>query len=131
MPEIAITRRVGAALEQCTLTFLPRQPIDHALAAIQPQAFDRPLRWHGLRVESLALVDTRPDSVFIEDTAIVLDELAILTRPAVIARRAEIAHTTQSLAHHRRLAFIDAPATLEGGDVIRLGKRLLVGIRSE
>jgi dimethylargininase len=128
MTAIAITRRVGAALEACTLTFLERQPIDVALAARQHEAYEAALRGRGLQLESLPALDDLADSVFIEDTAIVLDEIAIITRPGVAARRPEVAHTTQALAHHRRLAFIDAPGTLEGGDVIRLGKRLLVGV---
>jgi dimethylargininase len=128
MPGIAITRRVGAALQACTLTFLERQPIDVPLAATQHEAYEIALRGLGLQVDSLAPIDDLPDSVFIEDTAIVLDELAIITRPGAVARRPEIAHTTQMLAHRCRLAFVDAPATIEGGDVIRLGKRLLVGV---
>lgn len=127
MPTTAITRQVGAALDACTLTFLERQPIDVPLAAVQHEAYEIALHGLGIRLESLPAIDHLPDSVFIEDTAIVLDEIAVITRPGVAARRPEVSHTTQALAHHRRLAFIDAPATIEGGDVLRLGKRLLVG----
>ena len=130
MPSIAITRRVGASLQSCELTFQEREPIDVPLAAMQHEAYEVALHGLGLHVESLPPLDHLPDSVFIEDTALVLDEVAILTRPGVASRRPEIPHTTSALAHHRRLAFIDAPGTLEGGDILRLGKRLLVGLTS-
>jgi dimethylargininase len=127
MPKTAITRKVGAALEFCTLTHLEREPIDVPLAAMQHEAYEIALRGLGLHVNSLPAIDFLPDSVFVEDTAIVLDEIAIITRPGVEVRRPEIPHTTAALAHYRRLVFIDAPATIEGGDVVKLGKRLLVG----
>lgn len=128
MPQLAITRQVGAGLEGCVLTHIEREPIDVPLAIMQHDAFEVALHGIGLQLESLPPLDHLPDSVFIEDTAIVLDEVAIITRPGVASRRPELRHTTQALAHHRRLVFIDAPGTIEGGDVLRLGKRLLVGI---
>jgi dimethylargininase len=128
MPTIALTRKVGAALDFCTLTHIERETIDVPLATMQHEAYEFALRGLGLQVVSLPAIDYLPDSVFIEDTAIVLDELAIITRPGITVRRAEVPFTTAALAHHRRLVFIDAPATLEGGDVLRLGRRILVGL---
>ncbi|MGH7463381.1 MAG: dimethylarginine dimethylaminohydrolase family protein [Longimicrobiales bacterium] len=128
MAQLAITRQVGAGLENCELTHLEREPIDVGLAIMQHDAYEVALHGIGLQLESLPALDALPDSVFIEDTAIVLDEVAIITRPGVVSRRPETPHTTQVLAHYRRLVFIDAPGTIEGGDVLRVGRRLLVGI---
>jgi dimethylargininase len=69
-----------------------------------------------------------PDSVFVEDTAIALDELAIITRPGAISRRAETGSVASSLSQFRPLTFIQPPATLEGGDVMRVNRMLYVGL---
>jgi dimethylargininase len=81
-------------------------------------------------VVSLPAEPDLPDSVFVEDTAVVLDELAVVTRPGAAPRRAEAASIAKVLAEHRPLAAIEAPATLDGGDVLVLGRRVLVGLSS-
>jgi dimethylargininase len=125
---VAITRRVSPALGQCELTHLERQPIDVARAAIQHEAYERCLERLGCRVVSLPAEPELPDSVFVEDTAVVLDELAVMTRPGAEARRAETASIAKVLADYRPLAAIAAPATLDGGDVLVLDRRVFVGL---
>ena len=124
---LAITRQVSAALGDCLLTHLERRPIDVALARRQHASYERLLADLGYEVCSLPAEPELPDSVFVEDAAIVLDEVAIITRPGAESRRLETSSVAESLEPHRRLLFIEAPATLDGGDVLRLGRTLWVG----
>ncbi len=124
---IAITRPVGEELGSCQLTHLERRPIDLALARRQHAAYEAALAELGCRVERLVAEPGLPDAVFIEDAAVVLDELAIITRPGAASRRGETAAVAAALAPYRPLRSIDAPATLDGGDVVRLGRELWVG----
>ena len=125
--QIAITRGVSAGIGACELTHLEREAIDVARARAQHRAYEETLVRAGCRVESLPALDDLPDSVFVEDVAIVLDEIAIVTRPGAESRRPETAHIAPVLAQHRRVTFIQAPGTLDGGDVLRLGRRVFVG----
>lgn len=130
MTAIAVTRQVSTRLDQCALTFLERAPIDVRLATRQHAGYEAVLRALGLTVEHQDELAEHPDAVFVEDTALVLDEVAIVTRPGEPTRRGETAHIAPVLARYRPLAIIEAPATLEGGDIVRLGKRLFVGLSS-
>jgi dimethylargininase len=125
----AITRTPAPALAQaCELTFLARQPIDFARALQQHAAYCDALRQAGAQVTILPALDDLPDSVFVEDSAVVLDELVVLTRPGVASRLAEVDAIASALAAHRtRVVQIAAPGTLDGGDVLRVGKRLFAG----
>ena len=125
--QIAITRGVSAGIAACELTHLERQPIDLPRARAQHRAYEETLTRAGCRVESLPALDDLPDSVFVEDVAIVLDEIAIVTRPGADSRRPETAHIAPVLSNYRRVTFIQAPGTLDGGDVLRLGRRIYVG----
>jgi dimethylargininase len=125
---IAITRKVSPAITRCELTHLQREPIDLALAAEQHAAYERQLADLGCRVVSLPAEPELPDSVFVEDTAIVVDELAVVMRPGAEPRRGETPSVARVLAEHRPVAVIEAPGTLDGGDVLRLGRRLFVGL---
>ncbi len=127
---LAITRQVSAALGDCLLTHLERRPIDVELARRQHAVYERLLAELGYDVRTLPAEPRLPDSVFVEDAAIVLDEVAIITRPGAEVRRLETAAVSQALEPHRRLCFMAPPATLDGGDVLRVGKTLWVG-RSE
>ena len=128
MSPLALTREISPAIEHCELTHLARTPIDLARARAEHGAYEEVLRSLGYRVERLPADDSMPDSVFVEDTAVVLDELAVITRPGAESRRAETEAVAEALRPHRELARITAPGTLDGGDVIRLGRRLLVGV---
>lgn len=127
---IAVTRAVSRAIERCELTHLRRSPIDLALARKQHAAYEQALRDAGCEVRQLPEQADRPDSVFVEDTAIVLDEIAVATRPGAPSRRGEVASVANALAEFREVLCIEAPATLDGGDVLRLGQRIYVGASS-
>jgi dimethylargininase len=124
---IAFTRPVPLSLANCELTHLERQPIDVAAAIRQHCEYEEALRSLGCEVMRLSGLPGHPDSVFVEDTAVVLDECAIITRPGAESRRGEVTGVADALRPLRRLYHIEAPGTLEGGDVLRVGKRLYVG----
>jgi dimethylargininase len=98
------------------------------LAREQHQQYAKALVEVGCKVVSLPADAALPDSVFVEDMAIVLDELAVITRPGVTSRRGETASVAHALADYRHLAKIEPPGTLEGGDVLRVGKMVYVGL---
>jgi dimethylargininase len=125
---VAITRKISPAITRCELTHLQREPIDAALAARQHEAYERRLAELGCRVVSLPAEPELPDAVFVEDTAVVVDELAVVTRPGAESRRAETASVARVLAEYRPIVAIQSPGTLDGGDVLRVGKRMFVGI---
>ena len=116
----AITRAVSPSLADCELTFLARQKIDVAKAIEQHRDYEERLSRLGVRLVRLPAEPDLPDSVFVEDTAIVLDELAIITRPGATSRRAETESVADALSDFRPLKFIQPPATIEGGDVMRV-----------
>lgn len=127
MTRMALTRKVSGSLERCELAYLPRRPIDVELARAQHAAYEQALRDAGCDVQQLDELPGHPDSVFVEDTAIVLDEVAVLTCPGAASRRGEVGSMAAALAPYRELRHIKAPATLDGGDVLRLGHVLYVG----
>jgi dimethylargininase len=129
-PWIALTRDISPALQDCELTHLSREPIDLDRARRQHEAYEQALATLGCTVHRLPAGEDMPDSVFIEDTAVVLDEVAVITRPGAPSRRAETAAVADALAAHRRLARIEAPGRLDGGDVMVVDRTLFVG-RSE
>ena len=123
----AIARAVSSALGRCELSHIPREPIDVARASIQHRDYLRVLESVGCDVQTLPEEREMPDSVFVEDVAIVLDEVAVLTRPGAPSRRPEVASVADLLRQHRPLLAIEAPATLDGGDVLRMGHTIYVG----
>jgi dimethylargininase len=127
---IAITRQVSPAIARCELTHLERVAIDVELAQAQHRQYEVCLAALGCEVQSLPAEPDLPDSVFIEDAAIVLDELAIITRPGADSRRPETVSIARALEPYRRLVNIEAPSTVDGGDVLRVGKTLYVGLSS-
>lgn len=130
MPLTAITRSVSPAIARCELTHLPRVAIDAVKAAAQHADYERALVRLGCVVQRLNAAPDMPDSVFIEDTAVVLDELAILAWPGAESRRVEVAEVATALGRHRPLARIQPPGTLDGGDVMVTGRTIFVGMSS-
>jgi dimethylargininase len=124
----ALTRHVSPTFASCELTFLDRQPIDVAKAIAQHRGYEICLAELGVEVISLPADPSFPDSVFVEDAAIVLDEVAIITRPGAESRRGETESIAQELMPFRELRCIREPGTIEGGDVIRVGKTLYTGL---
>src|SRR5579871_1966609 len=130
MPRVAITREVSASIANCELTHLTRTPIDLDVARAQHAAYERALAEAGYRVERLPASADMPDAVFVEDIGIVVDELAVVTRPGAASRRGEIPAVADALRRYRPVAAIRPPATLDGGDVLRVGTRFFVGVSS-
>jgi dimethylargininase len=123
----AITRAVSPALVHCELSFIDRKPIDLATAQEQHHAYEELLGKLGARVISLPAEPDLPDSMFVEDPAIVLDELAVIFPLGTETRRREAASLALALAKFRTLEHVSLPGTLEGGDVLRIGRKLFVG----
>jgi len=128
MAKVAITREVSPALADCELTHLARVPIDVDAARAQHRAYEEALADAGYTIERLRSGADMPDAVFVEDIAVVFDELAIVTRPGAESRRRETAAVATVLERYRPLHFVRAPATLDGGDVLAVGKRVFVGV---
>ena len=177
---VALTRCPAPSLAEGELTFLDRQPIAIDLAEKQHAAYCDALAALGLEVVTLPAVTAYPDSVFVEDMAVVLDEVVVLTRPGAASRQGEAALMADALSRYRPVLPLvplietpaprassqipyaaqaqpgsaakaaavagheapalrgvshrghrsSEPATLEGGDVLRVGRRLFVGISS-
>jgi dimethylargininase len=125
---LAFTRAVPPSIQQCELTHLERTPIALDAAVSQHDRYEALLASLGCRVQRLEPAPHMPDSVFVEDTAVVLDEVAVIARPGTESRREEVASMAAALAPYRELRYIAAPATLDGGDVLRVGRRLVVGV---
>ncbi len=127
---IAITREVSSSIADCELSRIERQPIDLNTARRQHTAYEETLEAFRCLVHHLHEEPDLPDSVFIEDTAVVLDELAVITRPGAESRRAETESAAEALKPFRELYFIEPPALLDGGDVLVTGKNVYVGLSS-
>jgi len=125
---IAITRGVSPAIRECELSFIARQPIDLARAREQHRAYEKLLESLGARIVSLPAAPDLPDSMFVEDPAIVLDELAVVLPLGTESRRREAPALAKALSEYRKLAHVVLPGTLEGGDVLRIERRLFVGL---
>jgi dimethylargininase len=123
----AITRAVSSALANCELSFIDRKPIDIEKARAQHHAYELLLEKLGARVVSLPEQSDLPDSMFVEDTAVVLDEIAIICPLGTETRRKEAPSIAVALEQFRKLAHVKLPGALEGGDVLRVGKKIFVG----
>ena len=128
MTQIALTREVGPDMQACELSFVGRSEIDVGLAQRQHARYRDALSALGCTVLSLPAEADLPDAVFVEDTALVLDELAVMTRPGAASRRAEVGSIAAALSRYRPLASITEPGTLEGGDILRHGRLIYVGL---
>jgi len=126
----AITRAVSPALANCELLYVPRQPIDLAKAQTQHRAYEALLERLGAHVISLPAESSLPDSMFVEDPAIVLDELAIIMPLGTESRRPEAASLARALGKFRRLDYVTVPGAMEGGDILRIGRKLFAGLSS-
>jgi len=126
--KIAITREVSRSVINCELTHLARTPINVDRAREQHEQYRTALRRLGVEVVSLPEEPDLPDSVFVEDAAVVLPEVAVLSRPGAESRRPEVESIARALEPYRRLVRISAPATLDGGDVLATGKVIYVGL---
>lgn len=124
---IALTRSVPPSIVNCELTHLKREPINLARAAEQHSLYEKALIAVGCTIQRLPSLPDLPDSVFVEDMAVVLPELAIVARPGAASRRLEVTSVADALRPHRPLSFIEAPGTLDGGDVLPIESTIYVG----
>ena len=127
---IALTRDVSRSITDCELTHLKREPIDLSRAVAQHWRYEEVLVELGCMVQRLPPLPDLPDAVFVEDTAVVLPEVAIITRPGAPSRRPEVTSVATALGQHRELAFIEDAGTLDGGDVLVIGSTIYVGSSS-
>ena len=125
---VAILREMSRQIGRCELTYQSRLPIDFALACSQHLQYQQALAALGCSIHLLPEEPELPDSVFVEDAAVILEELAIITRPGAESRRPETQSVARVLEGYRRLVRLQEPACLDGGDVLRIGKQLFVGL---
>jgi len=124
----AITRAVSANINDCELSFHARQPIDVAKAVAQHKAYQDCLTELGVRIVSLPAEPELPDAVFVEDPAVVVDEVAVISIMGAPSRRPEADSLAHALSPYRPITFLREPATLDGGDVLRIDRRVFAGL---
>jgi dimethylargininase len=125
---IAITREVSPRFNECEITHIERIPIDLNTARSQHLEYVNVLQKLGCEIIELPAEADLPDSVFVEDTAFILPELAVITRPGADSRKLETESISRALSPFINLIHVRAPATVDGGDVLVLGKKLYVGL---
>jgi dimethylargininase len=126
---VALVRPPGPRLAEGIVTHIKRTPVDVALARLQHAAYVAALARAGWEVLTVPPADDCPDAVFIEDTVVVLDGLAVITRPGAAQRRPEtaaVAGTVRALG--LRVEEIVGPGTLDGGDILQIGQTVYVGL---
>lgn len=125
---IAITRALSPEISRCELSYIERQPIDFARASKQHEAYEEMLAKHGCTIVHAPPTPDMPDGVFVEDAAIVMNTIAFITRPGAESRRGETESMAEVLKRYRQVRRVEAPATVDGGDVLRVGDELFAGI---
>jgi dimethylargininase len=124
----AITRAVSSSINDCELSFHARRPIDVAKAIAQHKAYEDCLADLGVQIVSLPAEPELPDAVFVEDPAVVVDEVAVISIMGALSRQPEAYTLADALSRYRPLKFLVEPATLDGGDVMRIGRIVFVGL---
>jgi dimethylargininase len=125
---IAITRKISPRFNECEITHIDRTPINVEIAEAQHAQYVKALQELNCEVIELHAEKDLPDSVFVEDTAFILPEVAVITRPGADSRKPETETIIQALSPHKKLVHITAPATVDGGDVLVLGKNIYIGL---
>ncbi|MFN2492040.1 MAG: dimethylarginine dimethylaminohydrolase family protein [Pyrinomonadaceae bacterium] len=124
----AITRGVSSNIAACELTYRCRERIDYENAAMQLQDYCALLRKYGVEVVTVPASPSYPDCCFVQDAAVVLDEICVVGSMGAPARRGEVTEVEKILAPYRRIEHILLPATLDGGDVVPVGRTIFVGL---
>lgn len=125
---IAITREISPRFDECEITHIERTPIDLDIARAQHREYVNALKGLGCTVVELPAEPSLPDSVFVEDTAFILPEVAVITRPGADSRKPETESIERALSPHIKLIHVREPATVDGGDVLVLGKDIYIGL---
>lgn len=123
----AVTRAVSRNITRCELTFRQRESLDYDNAVRQHTSYCALLTRLGAEVITLEAHDDNPDCCFVADTVVVLEDLIVIANPGATSRRGEIKAIENVLSAQREVRRIEHPATLDGGDVLILGKRIFVG----
>ena len=124
---IALLREIPDSIASCELTHLTREPIDLFRARQQHEAYCQCLEELGCTLERIEGDPNYPDCVFVEDTVVAVPELAVMTNPGTPSRRGELPAVEATLGRYRPVSHVEAPGTLDGGDVLRIGKKIYVG----
>ncbi|HVX40814.1 MAG TPA: arginine deiminase family protein [Gemmatimonadaceae bacterium] len=124
---LALTNRPSPHMQHGERTYVPASRVDYAVALAQHAGYRDALRSCGAEVIALEVNDDMPDGVFVEDTALVLDEIAVMMSMGAPSRRDEPPAIEAALRAHRPIARVSLPATIDGGDVVRAGRALYVG----
>jgi dimethylargininase len=125
---VALVRRPSSRMADGITTHIERVPADGGLAARQHAAYANAVGGAGWAVREVAAADDLPDCAFVEDTVVVFDDLAVLTRPGAAERRAEVAGADDAVrALGLEVVRIEEPGTLDGGDVLQAGRTVYVG----
>ena len=125
---VALVRRPSRRMAEGIVTYGERAPVDAGLAAKQHAAYVGAIAGAGWTIREVPTADALPDSAFVEDTVVVCDELAVLTRPGAAERCAELAGTEETLrVLGLEIARIEEPGTLDGGDILQVGTTLYAG----
>jgi dimethylargininase len=125
---IAITRKVSPRFNECEITHIDRVPINIDVARAQHDEYVHVLAKVGCQVIELPEEPDLPDSVFVEDTAFILPEVAVITRPGADSRKPETESIIRALAPYRPLVHVTEPASVDGGDVLVLINNIYVGL---
>jgi len=125
---IALTRGVSPSLSDCELQDLTRQAIDIPKAIEQHRSYQNCLADLGAHILEIPADQLCPDCVFVEDPVLVVEQVAVMTRMGVESRRKEGPAIEEALSRFRPILRLTEPATLEGGDVMRVGQILYVGL---
>jgi dimethylargininase len=125
---VALTRGISPRFNECEITHIDRSPIDLQVARTQHQEYVQTLKDLGCEVIELPAEANLPDSVFVEDTAVILREAAIITRPGADSRRPETRSIARAVQPFRPILSMREPATVDGGDVLVLGKSIYIGM---
>ena len=125
---IAVTRQVSPRFNECEITHIDRSPINIDIASAQHEGYVQALKDMGCELIELPAEADLPDSVFVEDTAFILPEATVITRPGADSRRPETESIIRALRPYRELLFINEPGTVDGGDVLVLDQDILVGM---
>jgi len=125
---VALTHIVSPLIEDCELTYVERARVDYERAVEQHAVYCKTLEQCGAKVVRLTTNAAFPDSCFIEDTAIVTDDLAIVTSMGALSRRDEASGVEKEIVKYRNVERVRLPATIEGGDCLQAGNNVYIGV---